>query len=126
MKGPILGLIFILAVGGSALWYFKLRPPAAGDYQAVFLSNGQVYFGKLADAGPDYQKLDDVYYMLALQATGSARPQYQLRKLGVEIHGPEGSMVINRKHILFTEDLKDEGKVVSAIKQHQAQMPVGE
>ena len=122
MKKFILGIIFILAIGGG-YWYFKVRPATAtGNYQAIFLSNGQVYFGKLTEAGPDYQKLEDVYYMLSLQATDSAQPQYQLRKLGVEVHGPEGSMVINRKHILFVEDLKDDGKVVSAIKQHETQV----
>ena len=122
MKKLILSVIFILIIG-SGYWYFKIRPTGAtSNYQAVFLSNGQVYFGKLTGAGPDYQKLDDVYYMLSMQATGSAQPQYQLRELGVEIHGPEGSMIINRKHILFVEDLKDDGKVVGAIEQHKKQL----
>ena len=39
----------------------------AGDkvsgYQAVFLTNGQVYFGKLSGAHKDYVTLNDIYYL---------------------------------------------------------------
>ena len=124
MKKFILGLILLAAVAGSAFWYFKLRPRVARGYQAVFLSNGQVYFGKLTGAGPNYMKLDDVYYLLrhqvGRQATESAKPQFLLRKLGAELHGPK-YMLINRRHVLFTENLKDEGRVVKAIREHKAQ-----
>ena len=88
MKGLIFTLFFLAILGGVGYWYFKLRLGTSTDYQAVFLSNGQVYFGKLTDAGPSYKKLDDVHYLITMQATQSASPQSTLRKLGSEIHGP--------------------------------------
>jgi hypothetical protein len=39
-----------------------------------------------------------------------------LVKLGAELHGPTDEMRINRDHILFIEDLKDDSQVVQGIK----------
>ena len=118
----ILGIIISLAiVVGGAYWFFRLRPASAAGYQAAFLTNGQVYFGKPSGAGPNYVRLDDVYYLVTLQATDSAERRNILRKLGVEIHGPENELLINRKHILYTEPLKNSSKVVEAIKQEKEQ-----
>lgn len=99
---------------------------AASDYQAVFLTNGQVYFGALSDAENAYVNLQKIYYLqvtptLQTQGTvegGAQPPQQQLSlvKLGNELHGPVDEMFINRDHILFIEDLKDDGRVVQAIK----------
>lgn len=96
---------------------------SSGAYQAVFLTNNQVYFGTLSDANSQYPVLKEVYY---LQITQALQPKEQdappvnninLVKLGGEIHGPVDEMVINRDHILFYEDLKDDSQVVTAIKQ---------
>jgi hypothetical protein len=38
-----------------------------------------------------------------------------LVKLGNELHGPKDEMTINKAHIIFVEDLKADGKVVTAI-----------
>lgn len=93
-------------------------------YQAVFLSNGQVYFGHLKDVNSQYATLDDIYYLQVqkIQPKEEATNENQkltLIKLGNEIHGPEDAMKINRDQILFWEDLKDDGKVVQAIKEYQ-------
>lgn len=92
------------------------------SYQAVFLTSGQVYFGKVANPWSKYVRLTDVYYLqikegvqsqdLASMGTGDMT----LIKLGKEMHGPTDKMEINREHILFIEDLKDDSKVVKAIK----------
>lgn len=109
-----------LVLAASAYGYRQLRPESADGYQAAFLSNGQVYFGKASSAGWNYLRLDDVYYLLALQATDSAQPQYNLRKLGGELHGPKDSLWVNRSHLLFLEDLKEDGRVVKAIRELEA------
>ncbi|MEA3463895.1 MAG: hypothetical protein U9R14_02370 [Patescibacteria group bacterium] len=96
-------------------------------YQAVFLSNGQVYFGKATDVNSQTLVLEDIYYLRVardLQA-GSAGEQtntdnFSLIKLGNEIHGPEDKMSINLDHILFVEDLKDNSKVVEGIRAYRA------
>lgn len=90
-------------------------------YQAVFLTNGQVYFGKIRDITSENIKLEEVYY---LQVQDSVQPSdknkqqnLSLLKLGGEIHGPEDKMVITREQTLFWENLTDDGKVVQAINQ---------
>lgn len=92
-------------------------------WQAVFLSNGQVYFGHVTSTTPTKVVLQDIYYLQAsgpLQA-GAEQQQKDLAlvKLGAELHGPTDEMRINRDHVLFVEDLKDDSKVVNAIEQHR-------
>jgi hypothetical protein len=105
-------------------------------YQAVFLTNGQVYFGKLTDSG-SYAMLKDIYYLQVTQpplqgsqATGTttqqsstAQPQLSLVKLGNELHGPIDEMKINRDQILFFEDMKEDGRVMQAIREYQKNPP---
>lgn len=93
-------------------------------YQAVFFTNGQVYFGKLDTLNSDYLKMTDIYYLQQQESEGtSENPQetsadqknVQLIKLGDEIHGPEDAMVISRDQVLFYENIKDDGKVAQSI-----------
>ena len=121
----------ILAFGG---WYllrgvFVNSGIDSSKFQAVFLTSGQVYFGRMQILNDNYIKLTDVFYIQAdaTSTADSGNPQdangdsssMQLIKLGNEIHGPEDAMIINRDQILFYENLKDDGKVVQTIKQNQ-------
>lgn len=89
------------------------------QYQALFLTNGQVYFGKLSKVNDKYVELTDIYYLQVQQSVQPADkdkdPQVSLAKLGSELHGPEDKMSINRDQVLFWENLKDDGKVAKAI-----------
>lgn len=105
-----------------------------GKYQAVFLSNGQVYFGKLSLVNDQYVKMNDIYYLRmndTLQAApkeegdkpaegsvAGASSEPQLVKLGNEVHGPQDEMIVNRDQVLFWENLKDEGTVSKSIKDY--------
>ena len=92
-------------------------------YQAIFLSSqdGQVYFGKLAIYNSDLYMLTDIYYVRVenpIQPEGKnqqAQPNISLAKLGNELHGPEDRMFISRDKVLYWENLKDDGQVVTAI-----------
>lgn len=115
----------------------------ASDYQAVFLSNNQIYFGKVSNLNSQFPVLSDVFYLQVSQniqpgQAGSqnvkigkenqpvpAAPQNELTliKLGGEIHGPTDQIQINRDHIIFIEDLKNDSKVVVAIQQYKQQNP---
>lgn len=122
----------VVAAAAFAWWWFKMRivvPVDAnaevvsipsGSYQAVFLDNGQVYFGKLAEERDGFSRLTSVYYMQVRgnPQNGTADPQATdsvLVKLGSEVHGPADFMDINVSHILFTEDLTGDSKVSKAI-----------
>ena len=92
-------------------------------YQAVFLTNGQVYFGKIASMNAKQVVIEDIYYLQVegqIQPERGEQPRLSLVKLGNELHGPFDKMIVNRDHVLFWEDLKDDGKVVTAIKDHKA------
>jgi hypothetical protein len=99
------------------------------QYQAVFLTNGQVYFGKVSKVDNSYVKLTDIYYLQVQQQvqpedkskSSTEQPQVSLAKLGGELHGPEDIMYISRTQVLFWENLKTDGKVATAIKDYKAQ-----
>jgi hypothetical protein len=91
--------------------------------QAVFLSDGQVYFGDITEVEADELVLENIFYLQVdqdLQAGEEASEQaVSLAKLGAtELHGPEDKMVINRDQVLFWENLKDDSSVVKAIKSY--------
>lgn len=115
-----------------------LAPSAeTSDYVAVFLANGQVYFGKLAK--PEYPEpvLTEVFYLKIQRGiqpdetdnsgdqadVKKAQPKtdFKLIKLGSEIHGPIDQIKLNRDQILFWEKLRADSKVVEAIKAYQEQ-----
>ena len=101
----------------------------SSKYQAVFFTNGQVYFGKLKSFNSEYLKLTEVYYLQTQAGAGaeSENPQQtstdksnvQLIKLGNEIHGPEDAMVISKDQVLFYENLKNDGNVAQSIKKYK-------
>ncbi len=139
----ILAIVVIVLVVFGVLLRDKLFGGSKMDtegkvsgYQAVFLTNGQVYFGKLSHVDDEYATLKDIYYLQVTTPPGlqgsqnqanaaQQQPQQQLSlvKLGQELHGPVDSMQLNRDQILFFEDMKEDGKVVQAIRQYQQNPP---
>ena len=113
-------IIAALIAAGLFAWSKMTNQIDGARYQAVFLSNGQVYFGKLHDYYNGRPYLTDVYYF---QGTGNTQSQVsaqqQLRKLGSEVHGPEEKLILNKDSILFVENLREDSAVVSAINKQQ-------
>ena len=92
---------------------------ATGEYQAVFLTNSQVYFGKVTSSlNAQYVILEDVFYIQASAPTETGGTN--LIKLGNETHGPEDKMSINRDHVLMVENLKGDSQIVQAIAEYKA------
>ncbi len=84
-------------------------------YQAIFLRNDQIYFGRLKNISSDFLLLKDVYYV-KIDDKGAG----QLVKLGkIEPHGPKDEMIINRDQILFWENMRWDSPVVETIKNLQ-------
>jgi hypothetical protein len=81
-----------------------------GAYQAIFLTNGSTYFGKLQPQGDEWFLLSDVFYLSASNETGT-----QLIKRGTEAQGPREPMIIPRDQILFIENLRDDSDIVTLI-----------
>ena len=139
-SAPSLGSKIVMAVFITAVFLVSIATIAGfwtdrdsqkiddTTFQAVFLNNGQVYFGRLSDINDRYVVLTNVYYLqnkTADQAeVGAAtkdeaakddKNQLQLNKLGNEVHGPQAQMFIVRENISFWENLKTDSKVIEAI-----------
>ncbi|HMC70750.1 MAG TPA: hypothetical protein VKJ07_16450, partial [Mycobacteriales bacterium] len=86
----VLVIVALAAVFGRQ---YLQRPPGVGDqidksaYQAVFLTGGQVFFGK-AVAGDGSLALSDVFYLAPNTDTTQTQQLGQLLKRGSELHGP--------------------------------------
>lgn len=120
-------LAIILALAFAAADYFSLlgERKMGDNYSAVFLINGQVYFGKMVKASGAEIVLNDVYYLQATPEGGGAsqetfdalnQSRFNLVKLGNELHGPTDELFINRDQVIFYEYLRDDSKVVESIK----------
>lgn len=95
--------------------------PDKDKYQAVFLTNGQTFFGKLTGLGSAYVTIEDAYRLQAAQSTPSPGatpgPQFSLLDTEKSIEGPEDSIQVASDQIIFWENLKGDSKVVEAINQ---------
>ena len=95
-------------------------------WYAVFLTNGQVYFGHLPKVEAEQLELNNIYYLQVEQRLQppenqqqTQQPNVSLVKLGrSELHCPVDKMTINRDQVLFWEELKTESKVVQAITEY--------
>jgi hypothetical protein len=139
LKGLITLIVVLIIVGGGiylivnytglgSSWFSTTT--LHGNWQAVFLTNGQVYFGKIIKVDQNYVVLRDIYYLqiitkplqrsqegdaAAVQQQQQQEQRLTLIKLGNEIHGPKDEMLINRDQVVIMEDLKDDSRVVQAI-----------
>ncbi len=123
----LLGIIAALVFGTNVNSESDLIQ--SDKYQAVFLNSqdGQVYFGKLNVYNDSLYKLTDIYYVRVdnpIQPQGvdqqAAQPNISLAKLGNELHGPQDMMFVSRDKVLYWENLKDDGQVVTAITKYKA------
>ena len=113
-----------------------------GKFQAVFLTNGQVYFGRVGFHDSSYIELSDIYYLQvkpvlqqseggnandnsANQAQQEQKTELSLVKLGNELHGPLDRMMLNKDQVVFIEDLKDDSKVTEAITRYKQEQQQG-
>lgn len=127
--GTVLGLIIIVA----ALWFGyssiqSRQPDTSGPRQAIFLGDGQIYFGYASSMRNEIVTLVDVYYLLPSPTannsiSGPATAQkVDLIKLGVggvdDLVGAIDKMEINRDAIKYIENMKDDSQINQKIKDY--------
>lgn len=116
--GLIVGIIILVGAG-----FFLLRPllplgpslPNADQYQAVTLTDGQIYFGKVKTAGSGYIEIDDGYYLqpaTSASAEGGQPDTGKLVKLSNRLYSPSGNIVIPIAQVLTFETLDPDGQIV--------------
>ncbi len=132
--------IILVGIIGLAAWWVQLSNVNSSinrdQYQAVILTNGQVYFGKLTGLSSGYLRLTNVYYLQSkttnvivnwtdlqqINKTGQSVNDFQLTKMGVlEIQGPTDEMIIDKDKMLFFENLNKDGLVSQSIIKDQTQ-----
>ena len=124
----LIGLIVFVLILRTQLFragIATLFAPSAAEvidrnaYQAIFLTNGSTYFGKLQEQGDEWFVLSDVFYLSASDQTGT-----QLIRRGSEPQGPREPMIISKQQVLFIENLRDDSDIVTAIRKFKSgQLP---
>lgn len=101
-------------------------------WQAVFLSNDQVYFGHLTQYGINYWRLDNAHYIKVTKVPVAPAPQdlkaktnpqdqqqfenrTSLVKLSNDMHKPENVLYIPKEHILFWQDLQNSSSIAQTL-----------
>jgi hypothetical protein len=113
-------VLLIIFIGGRFNNNSDVSSYHIGDgYQAIFVNNGETYFGKVIEVNDSVLVLDNVYYLQDQQSLQSGpqpkESELALIKLGSEIHGPQNQMIIPIDSISFIENLKETSAIVRAI-----------
>lgn len=120
----IVALVSLPAFVLGGLWLSHLdvfTGVESNHYQAVFLTNGEIYFGKLRYTLTGQARLTDIYYIKKPSTTAtsdtkaSSDQAIELVKLGKELHGPRDNMIISNYQLLYFENLSDDSQVVKTI-----------
>ena len=122
----ILMVLIVFVVTAASFFYISAvkNNSFSSDFQVVVLDTGEVFFGTIRKNTSDSVELINAYY-LPIDATDLFSPKvngndtFSVIKIGNEFHGPEDSMFITKEHIVFIQNLKDDSRVVAAIKEYQ-------
>jgi hypothetical protein len=123
VRGTVWAIVFVIGLVILAFLVLQIvrsiapaDPLAAGinsnEYQAVFLTNGQVYFGKMTAPGGGFYYIRNVYY---LTSPPGSKGNQTLAKLTNDVHGPEDLVIVNRNQIIYVENLNPKGRAAQII-----------
>jgi len=116
-------LVLLFVFSGCAKSDQKIKIDT--EYKAVFLDNGQIFFGRLEEVGPSYIMLKDIFYVQS-QVIQQDKDKKEVRniliKRGSEWHGPD-LMYVTTRHIVVIEPVSPTSRVAQLIKEAKAQKP---
>jgi hypothetical protein len=92
------------------------RVTMSSPYQAVLLSNGSAYFGKLEGLGTPFPVLTEVYYVQSVQDPQTKQVNNILVRRGKEWHSPD-RMILNASMIVLVEPVSPSSRVAQLIAQ---------
>ncbi|MGC2111629.1 MAG: hypothetical protein WA655_19085 [Candidatus Korobacteraceae bacterium] len=112
----IVSLLIGLLVGHAVTYHLVTQksPGFSTPYQAVLLSNGAVYYGKLTGYRTHNPILTDVFYIVSKTNPDTKQVTNVLVKRGKELHGPD-RMYLNANQIVFVEPVGPDSKVAQLI-----------
>jgi hypothetical protein len=94
-------------------------------YSAVFLVNGQVYFGKIVANSQFELQLEDVFFLRVDEPSlsgeeeqqASSEPLLSLVQRSKSLHKPIDPMTLNKSQVILIEPLAADSEVIEAIEQ---------
>ena len=119
-----LAIVVIILAGAYFLGFNKMMFGSNTGYKAIFLTNGQVYFGKITRETSRDIYISDVYYIQVQDQVQPATTEGEqpktvqvptLLKRGDELHRPYGSMRINRDQMVVIENVGADSKILQQI-----------
>ena len=126
MNKVIAALMAVLVALAGVLTWHVVQPAAlleiSTPYQAVVLTGGQVYYGKLENATGMYPVLRDVFYIATQTNTATGVTSSVMVRRGKELHGPT-HMVLSRTSILFIEPVSEDSQVAKFIAEQHPPKP---
>ena len=117
MKKQIVWFVAVVLLAGLTACERGHRnkgPEITTPYAAVLLDNGQLYYGKLVNAGSRFPELTDVYYIQSSVNQETKAVTSVLVRRGNEWHGPD-RMFLNEHHVVLIEPVGTSSKVAQLI-----------
>ncbi len=117
-------VIVVLIIAGVVIGMRLSNGNATGPsaYTAVYLSSGDVYFGKLSWFPSP--RMTDVWY-LQRGTDAQNKPQFGVAAFKEVFWGPTDSLKLNPKEIIFSTRLRNDSQVVKVILQGAAAATAG-
>lgn len=100
----LIGLVVVIIVAAGAIIYWQ---KSGSGYAAVYLSTGDVYFGKLSRFPK--MALTNVWF-LAKSENG-----FSVNQLTKAVWGPEDKIVFNRDNVVWVAALDKESQLLEAL-----------
>jgi hypothetical protein len=119
LSASILTLTLLVVLTACDRQQPKKGPEVITPYAAILLDNGQVYYGKLTNAGAEFPELTDVYYVQSQVNSDTKAVSNILVRRGNEWHGPD-RMFLNERHITLIEPVGTGSKVAQLIEADKA------
>ena len=117
MRTNIALIVFLVLSGGLTACerrHMHKGPEITTPYAAILLDNGQVYYGKLTNAGSNFPELTDIYYVQSQTNQETKAVTSVLVRRGNEWHGPD-RMFLNQRHVVLIEPVGTNSKVAQLI-----------
>ena len=117
MKTQIAWVVAVMLLAGLTACdrgHRQRGPEITTPYAAVLLDNGNLYYGKLVNAGSSFPELTDVYYIQSQVNQDTKAVTSLLVRRGNEWHGPD-RMFLNDRHIVLIEPVGTNSKVAQLI-----------
>ena len=118
----LLGILLGIVVTKQSGFVTSLLPGAASrnvpkdQYVAVFMTGGELFYGKIEGLETPFPVLSNVFYIQSHQDPSTKQVSNTLVKRGREEHGPDRTF-LNASQIIFIEPVGKSSRVANLIAQ---------